>query len=316
MPKPAEIRQQVASELHRRARLAVPAFAAGVLYLLSSIIISSTLNGAPTVGLLQGLAPAFSGVSEPPVSPRAGEVKFISHHASPLVVGSLLAAVAIGVLTLILLLLLDGARFRRPETWPHARLLVLVGGIGFAVVSVAHQIVSSIETHNFATSSDHSISAVEQALTKGAANQLVQYLSLFSGLALAAGMIVTAMAAQRVGLLPRWMGILGIFTGLLLFFPIGGAEFQIVPAFWLVMMGLLLMGRWPGGDPPAWESGEARPWPSAAQQRAERQAAAQPAAVAAGAAAPGAANGVAEPVQPSRSQKRRQRRKGRGGRSR
>jgi len=310
MPKPAEIRAQVASELNRRSRLAVPAFAAGVLYLLSSIITSSTLNGAPTVGVLQGLAPAFSGVANPTVSPRAAEVKFISHNASPLIAGSVLAALAIGVLTLVLLLLYDGARFRRPETWPHARTLVLVGGIGFAVVSVGHQIVSSIETHNFATSTDHSISAVESALTKGAANQLVQYLSLFAGLALAAGMIITAMNAQRVGLLPRWMGILGIITGLLLFFPIGGAEFQIIPSFWLVMMGLLLMGRWPGGDPPAWEAGEARPWPSAAQQRAERQAAAQPAGAAAG-----AANGAAaEPLQPSRSQKRRQRRKGRGGR--
>jgi hypothetical protein len=310
MPKPAEIRQQVAWELNRRSRLAVPAFAAGILYLLSSIIISSTLNGAPTVGLLQGVSPAFSGVSNPAVSPRAAEVKFISHNASPLIAGSLLAALAIGVLTLVLLLLFDAARFRRPETWPHARRLVLFGGVTFAVVSVAHQIVSSIQTHKFATSADHSIAAVENALTKGAANQLVQYLSLFAGLALAAGVIITAMSAQRVGLLPRWMGILGIFTGLLLFFPIGGAEFQIVPSFWLVMMGLLLMGRWPGGDPPAWEAGEARPWPTAAQQRAERQAAQQPAGAAAG-----AANGaVAEPVQPSRSEKRRQRRKGRGGR--
>jgi hypothetical protein len=309
MPKPSEIRAQVASEQQRRSRLAVPAFAGGVLYLLSSIIISSTLNGAPTVGVLQGLSPAFSGVANPVVSPRAEEVKFISRHAVPLIAGSLIAAIAIGALTLILLLLFDATRFRRPETWPPARMLVLAGGIAFATVSVAHQIVSSVETHNFAVGADHSISAVEHALTTGAANQLVQYLSLFAGLSLAAGMIVTTMGAQRVGLLPRWMGILGILTGLLLFFPIGGAEFQIVPAFWLVMMGLLLMGRWPNGDPPAWEAGEARPWPSAAQQRAERQAATQPAAVAAG-----AGDGAAEPAQPTRSDRRRQRRKGRGGR--
>ena len=38
----------------------MPAFAGGVLYLLSAIIIASTLNGAPTVGLLQGLAPALA----------------------------------------------------------------------------------------------------------------------------------------------------------------------------------------------------------------------------------------------------------------
>ena len=32
------------------------------------------------------------------------------------------------------------------------------------------------------------------------------------------------------------------------------------------MMGMLLAGRWPGGDPPAWEAGEARPWPDAARR--------------------------------------------------
>jgi hypothetical protein len=36
------------------------------------------------------------------------------------------------------------------------------------------------------------------------------------------------------------------------------------------MVGLLYAGRWPGGDPPAWSAGEARPWPSRAQVAAER----------------------------------------------
>ncbi|HEX3511684.1 MAG TPA: hypothetical protein VHT27_11370 [Solirubrobacteraceae bacterium] len=308
MPSAGEIRQQLSFEIARRNRLAVPAFAGGVLYLLSSIIISATLNGAPTVGLLQGLAPAFSGVADPRVSPRAEEVKFISHHAGPLIGGSVIAAIAVAVLTLVLLLLVKATRFRRPETFARAGQLVLAGGIAFAAISVAHQVVTAIETHKFATGHDFSSHAVEQALTKGTANQIVVYLATLSGLALAAGTIIVCLGAQRVGLLPRWMGILGIFTGLLIFFPIGGAQLQIVPAFWMVMMGILLIGRWPGGDPPAWGAGEARPWPTAADQRAARQAAATPATATAGAA---------EPARPtsSRAQKRRQRRKGRGGRT-
>ncbi len=75
--------------------------------------------------------------------------------------------------------------------------------------------------------------------------------------------------ALRVGLLPRWMAFLGMFTGLLIFLPIGGAELQVVPAFWMVMMGILFLGKWPKGEPPAWAAGEARPWPSQAQLRAE-----------------------------------------------
>ena len=85
-------------------------------------------------------------------------------------------------------------------------------------------------------------------------------------------MIGTMVNALRVGLLPRWMGILGIFTGMLIFAPIGGAELEVVPAFWMVMMGILYVGKWPKEQPPAWAAGEARPWPSQAQMRAAKQA--------------------------------------------
>jgi hypothetical protein len=300
MPSAGEIRQQVAKEIDRRTRLAVPAFAGGILYLLSSIIISSTLNGAPTVGLLQGLSPAFRGVADPAVSPRAAEVKFISHNALPLIAGSVLAAIAIGVLTLVLLTLLDATRFRRPETWPAARPLVLYGGISLAVVSVGHQVVTALETHNFATGHDFSSHAVDQALTKGTANMIINYVDLLAGLALAAGMITTMLSALRVGLLPRWMGFLGIFTGLLIFLPIGGAQLQIIPAFWLVMIGILFIGRWPT-EPPAWVAGEARPWPTAIEKRAAAQAEAGGAPAGAGAPAP------ARPAPALSSRKRRKR---------
>jgi hypothetical protein len=267
MPSSSEIKEQVAWETERRTRLAVPAFAGGVLYLLSGIITQSTLNGAPTVGILQGLAPALEGVANPTVSPRAPEVKFISHHAGSLIAGSVLAALAIAVLTLVLLLLLQATRFRRPETWGPARMLVLGGGIGLAVISVAHQIVAAIETHKFATGQDLSNHAVDNALTKGAANLVVDYLSLVAGLSLAVAMIVTMINAMRVGLVTRWMGIVGIISGILIFLPIGGATLEVVPSFWIVAMGILYIGKWPNGQPPAWESGEARPWPSRAQMR-------------------------------------------------
>lgn len=267
MPSSSEIKQQVAWETERRTRLAVPAFAGGVLYLLSGIITQSTLNGAPTVGILQGLAPALQGIATPTVSPRAPEVKFISHHAGPLIAGSVIAALAIGVLTLVLLLVLAATRFRRPETWGPARMLVLGGGIGLAVISVAHQIVAAIETHKFAVGLDHSNHAVDNALTKGAANLAIDYLSLVAGLSLAVGMIVTMINAMRVGLVTRWMGVVGIISGILIFLPIGGATLEVVPSFWIVAMGILFIGKWPNGQPPAWESGEARPWPSRAQMR-------------------------------------------------
>jgi hypothetical protein len=301
----SEIKEQVASETERSGRLAVPAFAGGVLYLLGGIIISSTLGGAPTVGLLQALAPAFSGNINPAVSPRAAEVKFFSHHTLQLVAGSAVQGIAIAALTLILLLLVDATRFRRPKSWAAGRPLVLIGGFSLAFLSVGHQVVSSIETHNFAIGHDFSGHAVDHALTKGAPNVIVEYLDLVAGLALAAGMIGAMVNAYRVGLLPRWMSILGGFTGVLIFAPIS-ATLQLVPAFWMVMMGILYVGRWPNGQPPAWEAGVARPWPSAAEQRAGKRGEPQVAlATAAGDVTP-------EPSRPAGSSRKRRRKRGSG----
>ena len=270
MPSKSEITEQLAREAEWRRRLSVPAFACGFLYLLSGITISETLKGAPTVGLLQGLEPALSGVANPAVSPRAAEVRFISHHSLPLIAGSVLAGVAIAGLTLVLLLLVSATRFRRPESWRAARPLVLFGGVAVALVSVGHQVISALLTHHFVVGHDFSGHAVELALTKGTANVLSDYLDLLAGFALAAGMIVTMLGAMRVGLLVRWVGVLGIITGVLIFLPIGGATLELVPAFWLVTMGMLCAERWPGGDPPAWTSGEARPWPSRAERAAQQ----------------------------------------------
>jgi len=306
MPSTSEIAQQVAAETERRSRLAVPAFAGGILYLLSGIITASTLNGAPSVGLLQGLAPALSGVANPPVSPRAPEVKFFSHHATSLIAASVLAAVAIGALTLVLLLLVDAARFRRPQTWPAARPLILVGGIALAIISVVHQAVLAVETHNFAVGHDFTNHAVDNALTKGTANVITQYFDLLAGLAVAVAMIVVVVNAMRVGLVTRWMGVLGIFTGILIFLPIGGATLEVVPAFWLVAMGILYIGKWPNGQPPAWESGEARPWPTRAQVR-EGATGPQPA------LATGAGDVTPAPTKPSSGRTSRKRRRGSGG---
>ena len=314
MPSKDEIRAQTSLELKRRARLAVPAFAGGFLYLLSAIVITSTLKGLPTVGPLQGLAPLLRGEANPAQSPRTGEVKFISHHAFPLIAGSVLAAVAIGALTVVLLFLFDAAAFRRPSLWRPARVLVLAGGIAVALASIAHEVVYAIVTHKFAVGHDHTRHAVDQALTSGTANQLVAYLSLLAGLALVVGMVVVLLNALRTGLVPRWVAILGMFSALLILLPNTGATLQLVPAFWLVMMGILMAGKWPSGDPPAWESGEARPWPSRAQMQAERRAAAKGEALPAGAAAGTGVGDVAPPPKPQQAgTSRKRRRKSSGG---
>ncbi|HSZ14794.1 MAG TPA: hypothetical protein VK790_12240 [Solirubrobacteraceae bacterium] len=270
MPSAGEIRAQVASEQERRTKLAVPAFAGGFLYLLSAIIVFKTLNGGPTVGLIEGLGPALNGVANPAHSPATAELKYLSHEGFALISGSVIAALSIAALVLVLLLFSDAVVFRRPHSWRLGRPLVLYGGVAFAVLSVARQLTSALVAHKFAVGHDYSLHAFEQSTTGSSANLIVGVLGPLAGIALAAGMIGVLVNTVRVGLLPLWMSVLGSFSALLLFFPIGGAELQVVPALWLVVAGVLFIGRWPKGEPPAWQAGEARPWPSQAQLRAER----------------------------------------------
>ncbi|MGH2911933.1 MAG: hypothetical protein ACRDJ3_05600 [Solirubrobacteraceae bacterium] len=273
MATAAEIEQRTAFESERRARLAVPAVAGGVLYLLSGIILNATLKELPTVGILQGLEPALKGIANPPVSPRAAEVKYIDHHAFGLVAGSVLTAIAIVALTLVLLFLADSTRFRRPESFPAARPLVLAGGIGYALLNLLHEAILAIEAHKFATGQDFTNKAVEKALlSSGSTGITLGLLGLIAALALTVGMIAVSVGAMRAGLVPRWFSVLGVLSGLLFLPFFATATLQLIPTFWLVATGILLMERWPGGDPPAWAAGESRPWPTQAEVRAKREA--------------------------------------------
>ena len=73
------------------------------------------------------------------------------------------------------------------------------------------------------------------------------------------GTCSSAMQAMRVGLLSRFLGVLAVVAGALMILPLVGLP--IVQIFWLGAVGVVLLGRWPGGRGPAWESGEAEPWP-------------------------------------------------------
>ncbi len=265
----AEVKQRVAFESARRARLGVPAVAGGVLYLLSGIILNATLKELPTVGIVQGLEPAFRGEASPAVSPRAAEVRFIDHHAFGLIAGSVLSAIAVAALTVVLLFLADCTRFRRPDAWPAARPLVLIGGVGYVALNLVHEVALTITAHSFVHGHNFSSEAVEKALlARGGVGVTLGLLGLLAALALAVGTIAVSVGAMRAGLLARWLGMLGVVAGLLFLPFFATATLQLIPTFWMVAAGILLMDRWPNGDPPAWAAGEARPWPAPTRTRA------------------------------------------------
>ena len=80
--------------------------------------------------------------------------------------------------------------------------------------------------------------------------------------------VMLPLRARRVGLLTPFMGILGAIAGALIVFQLAGVS-AIVQAFWLGALGLVFIGRWPGGRGPAWETGEAQPWRTARRRQAQ-----------------------------------------------
>lgn len=87
------------------------------------------------------------------------------------------------------------------------------------------------------------------------------------GLAGALGLVVsffyTNLWAMRTGLLSRFWGSLGMAIGIATV--LGLAFFLLI---WLVYFALLVLGKVPGGKPPAWAAGEAVPWPTPGEKAA------------------------------------------------
>ncbi len=100
----------------------------------------------------------------------------------------------------------------------------------------------------------------------GGANAVLVALATAGTVGVAFLFVMLPLRARRVGLLTPFMGILGVIAGALVVFQLTGVS-SVIQAFWLGALGLVFLGRWPGGRGPAWESGQAEPWPSAAQRR-------------------------------------------------
>jgi hypothetical protein len=84
---------------------------------------------------------------------------------------------------------------------------------------------------------------------------LIRFIGLFS---LVFALIYIPLWCMRTGLLTRFWAILGLALGVSLFLvPVG--IFGLV--LWFAAVGLMMARWWPTPLPPAWDAGEAIPWP-------------------------------------------------------
>ena len=231
------------------------------------------------------------------------------------IVGGVINAIGLVGLALTLVFLYRAARARRPESSPATRITALVGGGLAAVGGVAYAIILSVKSHDFVSQGTQTYLQANHLVSNAAVAGL-QYAGLIGSLLVAISFVLVAMNAMRVGLLPKFLGYLGMVAAAASLFLIGSAPALLVEVFWLIAVAYLLAGRWPGGDPKAWVTGQAEPWPTAAEIREQRQGAAgrgRPAGkAAAGAKAPPARaqqptkpEGSTRATTPKRKRKRR-----------
>ena len=171
---------------------------------------------------------------------------------------------AIGFLALIppLLFLWQATRARRPEL-PGAM-------VGFAFIGPALLAVQGVLGYlgQQAVASDF----VAQYTAGGDIYTLLDDLTEDSSISSAAGglgfaailgvgvaMVYFPLQAMRAGLLTRFFATLGMALGAATVLLLG--QILIPDTLWFLWLGLVFIGRTPRGRPPAWDAGEAIPWP-------------------------------------------------------
>ncbi|MFL6038222.1 MAG: hypothetical protein ACJ74B_06275 [Gaiellaceae bacterium] len=196
-----------------------------------------------------------------------GYLKAVDEEPSQFLIQSIAQAVGLLLLVLPLLYLFRATRHRRPQLKPAAAGLLILGAVTLAVVTVIGRLEIIDIAHDFFP--EHATGDLDEAaqdFVSDESSSVLQGIALGGTIALAFTIGMIALNAMRAGLLSRFMGILGIFVGVLLVIPLG---VQILQLFWFAALGLLFLNRWPGGRGPAWQTGEAIPWPGAAEQREE-----------------------------------------------
>lgn len=183
--------------------------------------------------------------------------------------GSILSAAGSLALGWTLFYLFGAARAREPQTrisvMGH---VAIVAAVIAAASGIASAIASGRAADEFVKTGSETWPQANAILHR--AWVVVPEIGVYLGaLLIAVSLVLVSLAAMRVGLLPRFMGYLGIIAGVLTIIPL--VPIPIIEAYWLLALAYLLSGRWPSGTPPAWTTGRAVPWPSTQRTRASRE---------------------------------------------
>lgn len=267
------VQEQLEREARQRPRTAAMAGLSAILIIGGPVYAQSDLASAPRPWLLDSLARLGEGG---PIgrqeSLKLPFFEFVSDNVAALAISALLIGASILLLAGVMLFLARATQARGGPLPRVAPRLPLIGGLLFAGGGLITNTLGTSEHYDrmLEARTVDGIAAVNS--DPGTMLNLGQSLSAIGAITLAVGIVLICLHAMRVGLLTRFLGVLGILVGVILgFSPFLGAGFSPVQMVWLLALAVLLAGRWPGGEPPAWVTGTAVPWPNPAEVREARE---------------------------------------------
>ena len=267
-----ESEHHLAWEARQRSSAAIAAVAAGLLTFVGTVWRALALGDLPSNGVLESLGraaqPGEVGALD---SLRVNTFEVYDDQSLGVLLASIVVALGFVALGWALTYLAVATRARRSE-FPKLLVYVpLVAGVVQALATITSALATNLAIGDFLAGS-RTVDAASDVTGSGL-GVFASLLGLPGALGIAIALVLISLNAMRVGLLTRFMGVLGMITGALQILPFGG-PLPVVQTFWLLMLGLLIVGRWPSGQPPAWRTGNAEPWPASARQRQRAQAAA------------------------------------------
>jgi hypothetical protein len=238
----------------------------------------AAIAGTAGALLLAAAAVQASG-PQPKVSELTIELITYSRREALVVVGAVLNGIGLLGLAATLVFLFSVARYRQPAS-QGTQISAILGGVLACIGGIVYGVVIVSKAHQFVTAQptlahpDPQTYVQANALVSGGALAGLQYAGLLGSLLLAVAFVLVSLRAMRVGLLTRFVGYLGIVAAAASILLVESLPAQVIQIFWLASVAYLLAGRWPGGDPASWRTGEAEPWPTGAQLREQRERAA------------------------------------------
>ena len=194
--------------------------------------------------------------SDRPDNNKPAELRYLDTHSGEILGSAIVQAVGMLLLAVVALHLYRATRARRPEEPLVVGVMAVYGPVALALVTLARAVALGVIAGDFADRPTQTLKAADEAF-EDPALLIPQYLGISAVLALAFWLVKGSLDAMRVGLLGRFMGIVGIALGPAFVLGFG----SLILPVWLIALGGLYARFWPSGLPPAWETGEAMPWP-------------------------------------------------------